>query len=369
MEKITEFFTGKIAEYSTMKFLIAEILLCLLAASILGLIIGWLCKAAFAREKLNLREDAWNKKLRESDDRHQGEITEAQRQNEELSNRISSVNNQNQTLTSSLEANKSAVHKAHIEVQQLNKKQKDSHERLQKMIAEKDREISKLQRETRKGKDSPPKPFGVSSTKPKSDTSPLKTAPSPNNAQSSVGGKPNASSQRTADAGFKPGTQANPEFNAPSSSTPKAPPGTRVRNGDLDKTQVIKDEKAPSQQSYSDPLRDSNPARESTSSQAAGDKVQSRVPNDSRSTADSRTPSDTTRRSTQGPSDNDRHDQTLDSTLDSTSSFTQQATSSLDDTTSSATTSTGQQDSSGSKKSLWERVKSSVTKSVDKTKL
>ena len=61
-----------------MKFLISEILLCLLAASILGLIIGWLCKAAFARDKLMHREDAWRRKYAEREETLQNELKSTQ---------------------------------------------------------------------------------------------------------------------------------------------------------------------------------------------------------------------------------------------------------------------------------------------------
>jgi len=148
-----------LAQWGSMKFLITEILLCLLAASILGLIIGWLCKAAFARDKLLHREKAWQKKYREIDDEYAGKLKQSEKDSRTLTKRIGNMEKENQSLHSSLEANESAVHKAHIEVQQLSNRQKDTQGRLEKIIAEKDREISSLLKESTKGKDSPPRPY------------------------------------------------------------------------------------------------------------------------------------------------------------------------------------------------------------------
>jgi len=113
-----------LAEWGTMKFLIAEMALCLLAASILGLIIGWLCKAAFARDKLQLRERAWQNKFHEQEQEHSARIESAQQETRMLSSRVETLDARNKSLGSSLDTNKSAVHKAHIEVQRLSNKQK-----------------------------------------------------------------------------------------------------------------------------------------------------------------------------------------------------------------------------------------------------
>ena len=198
-----------------MKFLIIEIFLCLLAASLLGLIIGWLCKSAFSRRKLRKREAEWDTRYKDLEAEHHSAVDAYENERNQLGAQISSLETQKKTLNSSLEANKSAVHKAHIEVQQLSKKQKDTQDRLQKMLTDKDREISSLQRqqeenrklqaEIRKGKDNPPKPFGVSKSKPKPKSEPT---PIPNTS-STIGGKPDSLADSTLN--FKPGTQARHE--------------------------------------------------------------------------------------------------------------------------------------------------------------
>ena len=231
MEKLSPL----LAEWGSMKFLISEILLCLLAASILGLIIGWLCKAAFARDKLMHREDAWRRKYAEREETLQNELKSTQHEAGILKGRIQSIEGDNHSLSSSLEANKSAVHKAHIEVQQLSKRQRDTQERLQKIITEKDREISRLQQESAKGKNRPPRALGFSSRKPAAQQTPPPSQPQPQTpppverpapqprqtrpAESHIGGRPNTTTQ---DPGFRPGTQTS--------------------NDDFDKTQVIKNE-------------------------------------------------------------------------------------------------------------------------------
>jgi len=195
-----------LAQWGSMKFLITEILLCLLAASILGLIIGWLCKAAFARDKLQHREKAWQKKYREIDDENAVKLKQSEKDTRTLTKRIEHMEKENHSLHSSLEANESAVHKAHIEVQQLSNRQKDTQGRLEKIIAEKDREISSLLKESAKGKDSPPRPYGFSSHKPTEQSAPEQAAGTtqPRATRGKAGGIPQPG---TIDTGFRPGTQ------------------------------------------------------------------------------------------------------------------------------------------------------------------
>jgi len=201
-----------LAEWSSMKFLITEIVLCLLAASILGLIIGWLCKAAFARDKLLHREKAWQKKYREIEDEHALKLQQSEKDSRTLTKRIGHMEKENHSLYSSLEANESAVHKAHIEVQQLSNRQKDTQSRLEKIIAEKDREISSLLKDNARGKDSPPRPYGFSSNKPAeqpvTERGTNRVQPQPQGNRGKAGGIPQPGA---IDTGFRPGTQTPSE--------------------------------------------------------------------------------------------------------------------------------------------------------------
>ena len=202
-----------LAEWGTMKFLITEMALCLLAASILGLIIGWLCKAAFARDKLQLRERAWQNKFHEQEQEHSARIDSAQQESRMLSSRVETLDARNKSLGSSLDTNKSAVHKAHIEVQRLSNKQKETHSRLEKIIAEKDREITNLVKASNHGKDTAPRPYGFSSNKPPEakparPQNPARTRNRPAPAAAPApraGGTPGPAHRDEDD--FKPGTQ------------------------------------------------------------------------------------------------------------------------------------------------------------------
>ena len=208
-----------LAEWGTMKFLITEMALCLLAASILGLIIGWLCKAAFARDKLVLRERAWQNKYSDMEQEYSAQTESAQQEVRMMKSRVESLDAKNKSLGSSLDTNKSAVHKAHIEVQRLSNKQKETHSRLEKIIAEKDREITNLVKASTKGKDTAPRPYGFSSNKPPetNPTQPQSPARNRNRATSAADPTPTARGvggaggtpgiAHTDDGSFKPGTQ------------------------------------------------------------------------------------------------------------------------------------------------------------------
>jgi len=244
-----------LAEWGSMKFLITEILLCLLAASILGLIIGWLCKAAFARDKLLHREKAWQKKYREIEDEHEIKLKQSEKDSRTLTKRIGHMEKENHSLYSSLEANESAVHKAHIEVQQLSNRQKDTQSRLEKIIAEKDREISSLLKDSARGKASPPRPYGFSSNKPAeqpgTEGGANRVPPQTQSTRGKAGGIPQPG---TVDTGFRPGTQTPAEdfdktqlidsHQSKSSITDRDPHDSTLRNHSLDSQIDASEEKA-----------------------------------------------------------------------------------------------------------------------------
>ena len=207
-----------------MKVLIAEIAICLLLASLLGLLIGWLCKGAFARDKLNLKEREWTEKYNGLEQRHKSELSATRKDSDVMSKQVEALDSKNKALAASLDANKLAVQKAHIETQRLDNKQKETHNRLQQVLAEKEREISRLQKENARGKDVPPRAYGFSSNKPaevrprqsgQRDTHTDKPAGSQSDVRRQTsrdsnvaGGRPSIGNKKTPQQqSFKPGTQ------------------------------------------------------------------------------------------------------------------------------------------------------------------
>ncbi len=249
-----------LAQWGSMKVLIAEIAICLLLAALLGLLIGWLCKGAFARDKLLLKEREWSEKYTGLERRHEATIASTRNSSEVLGKRVEALDSKNKALAASLDANKLAVQKANVEAQRLGNKQKETHNRLEKIIAEKEREISQLQKENARGKDVPPRAYGFSSNKP-AEVKPLQskrrdsrverptqTRPDsrqqPGRDSSVAGGKPEIATSKSnspAQTGFKPGTQRQPadtgtntgqdssarrsQTNVPDNRPPSAVPG------------------------------------------------------------------------------------------------------------------------------------------------
>jgi len=212
MEKLSPL----LAEWGSMKFLISEILL---------------CKGAFARDKLKHREAAWQRKYAEQEDAHDVQLKNSEERLGNLQTRLDSSESEKSALHTSLESNKSAVHKAHIEVQQLSKRQRDTQERLQKIISEKDREISQLHKEADSGKNTPPRPLGFSSRKP---ANPQPAAAPPPSRPATPANPPSQSApQNRSTAGGRPNLQ---------SVDPGYKPGTQTTQDDFDKTQVLKSE-------------------------------------------------------------------------------------------------------------------------------
>ena len=130
-----------------MKFLLIEMLACLVAASVLGLIIGWLLKAAFAREVLMEREAAWSdKQLQLEADNHQK--AELLKDQENVSQQaVGQLSGDNEVLQNALREHQQAVTSARDDVEALNGRYGEMENRLQAIIRQKDTEILHLQRE------------------------------------------------------------------------------------------------------------------------------------------------------------------------------------------------------------------------------
>lgn len=235
-----------LAQWGSMKVLIAELAICLLLASLLGLLIGWLCKGAFARDKLMLRERDWEEKYNGIEKRYGSELASNRNNANSLTKRVEAFDSKNKALIASLDANKLAVQKANVQVQRLNNKQKETQTQLEKIIVEKDREISRLQKENARGKDMPPRAYGFSSNKP-AEVKPLHSnrreagtdRPSTNRTEtksrsmrdsSVAGGTPAISSSEPQQQRFKPGTQRQPDAPAQMDKTQQIGSGNNTRD-------------------------------------------------------------------------------------------------------------------------------------------
>jgi len=121
-----------------------EVLICVAAASILGLIVGLMMQRSRHKRSLSENNAKWEERyqIMESSARDDAENLEEQLQS--LANETKSVQTTNRALTDSLKKNDSNMQKSRAEAIELNRQHTESHERLQRIIQQKDREIAEL---------------------------------------------------------------------------------------------------------------------------------------------------------------------------------------------------------------------------------
>lgn len=151
-----------------MNFLIGEILICLIAASLLGVLVGWLLKAVFSARKVARVEEEWDSKFRNLDSLRTTEINELTAKNDILHKDISGQRNKLdtlgsdlglketavlesqakiKTLSSTLEERESDIKAAKSETEKLVTRQQEITQKLEAIVVAKDREITTLKNE------------------------------------------------------------------------------------------------------------------------------------------------------------------------------------------------------------------------------
>ncbi len=127
-----------------MNTMIVEILACLVAAGLLGLICGWLIKASLAKRKLARVEADWTKKHEALEARSQQDIENLEDQLQHMGEEVKTLTNSNRSLNESLQKNEASVYKSRTDAIELNRQQAETQERLQRIIMEKDEELNAL---------------------------------------------------------------------------------------------------------------------------------------------------------------------------------------------------------------------------------
>ncbi len=127
-----------------MSLLLTEIIACITAAAFLSLFIGWAIRNTLANREIAAVNADWEKKQSEQE-------LILQQDKEILEDQVSSLSYENRKLnkasrgmSESLRNNELIVQKARTDAIELNRKQADTQERLQRIIAQKDQEIKSL---------------------------------------------------------------------------------------------------------------------------------------------------------------------------------------------------------------------------------
>lgn len=125
-----------------MNTLLIEILACLFAAAILSLIVGWAIRGSRAKRELEKSTASWSAKHSELEMRYSQDTEHLEEQIRLLDTEKQQLSTRNDNINESLRENELSVHKARADAIELNRQQADTQERLQRIIAQKDEELS-----------------------------------------------------------------------------------------------------------------------------------------------------------------------------------------------------------------------------------
>jgi chromosome segregation ATPase len=127
-----------------MNTMIAEILGCLIVAGLLGLLCGWMIKAAGAKRKQSKMKAYWSEKYSAQKLRSEQDIENLEDQLQNMGNEVKTLTNTNRSLNESLRKNETSIYQSRTDAIELNRQQAETQERLQRIIMEKDEELNAL---------------------------------------------------------------------------------------------------------------------------------------------------------------------------------------------------------------------------------
>ncbi len=131
-----------------MNTMIAEILGCLIVAGVLGLLCGWMIKAAGAKRKQAQIEAEWSDKYSSLKSRSEQDVENLEDQLQTMGEEVKTLTNSNRSLNESLRKNETSIYQSRADAIELNRQQAETQERLQRIIMEKDEELNALKNTT-----------------------------------------------------------------------------------------------------------------------------------------------------------------------------------------------------------------------------
>ena len=124
--------------------LYSEIIVSILGASLLGLFAGWMIQKSLGKRKLAGTIASWEDRLNEAENNASRDSEHLEDQLQSLSDEVKTLTETNRSLKDSLQDNETVVHQARTDAMELNRQQAETQERLQRIIQEKEQEISEL---------------------------------------------------------------------------------------------------------------------------------------------------------------------------------------------------------------------------------
>ncbi len=124
--------------------LFSEIIVSILGASFLGLIAGLMIQKSLGKRKLAATVASWEDRLKEAEDNAKRDSEHLEDQLQSLGDEVKTLSESNRSLKDALLENETVVHQTRTDAMELNRQQAETQERLQRIIQQKELEISEL---------------------------------------------------------------------------------------------------------------------------------------------------------------------------------------------------------------------------------
>lgn len=124
--------------------LYAEILACIVAAGLLGWLVGLMMQRSRHERQLSQSDAHWEERYDDLEKSARSDTENLEEQLQSLAKETKSLQATNRALTESLKKNDTNTQKSRAEAIELNRQHTETHERLQRIIQHKDREIAEL---------------------------------------------------------------------------------------------------------------------------------------------------------------------------------------------------------------------------------
>ena len=131
-------------EIQSAAILYAEILLCIAAATILGWFIGLMMRRGRHKKQLAETARSWEDQYRALEDRANSDADDHDHRYQTVLKEIKTLRLTNSALTDTIRKNDTNIQHARSEAIELNRQHTETHERLQRIIQQKDIEIAEL---------------------------------------------------------------------------------------------------------------------------------------------------------------------------------------------------------------------------------
>jgi len=127
-----------------MTTLYAEVIFSILAAALLGLLVGWMFSTARSRRHLKQAQEKWARKSSELEKQHASEVDDLEGRLQSASADVQKLTKQKRQLESTTQQSDTDVDRARSDAIELNSKQVELQERLNRKIREQERQIAEL---------------------------------------------------------------------------------------------------------------------------------------------------------------------------------------------------------------------------------